>query len=314
MDEGYEWSCSKEHQYKRRTLKLPKNYSRHGNVEKYYLKSTFDGAKQESNSERGYSLSKKQRWKLLDEFKNDIESFNDHTDVRVSAIEKVEKLVHGKNRSDQNNVKSCHTVDMDGNPVHRYATNTYANADNLMGQIIYPGKKEYRRRWFNKQQNIVPREDEEERKVHIVYEITEPCTSVGLYEKNRRTLNRCKNRWKQPIVRTSLKDIIKDNIINEEDWQQYQTDKNKEELEFDIASDKRAWDFASVDIRYFIKSQRGSKISKNVQSQISVDSTNSFEDINCDIENFEMVTYKTEEVGEEESLKTRFNNNSCNVM
>lgn len=307
MDDNFEFSCSKEHQQKFRTIKLPKSHSRHGYMKTYFIEPNID-VLQAYFEHTEYSLSKKGRWKLLDEFKNDIESFNDEVDnVRVSAIERVQKLAVTIGPNNDNDVKSCHTVDSDGHSVHRYATHCFANTNSLMNKEIFPSKKTIKQRRRDQRKNITPKEIIGEPKLHVIHEIVKPCTSVGLYDKDQRALSRFNNRWKRPIVRASLKDIMEDQIFEDEYWNQSEMDKHGEEIGADIATHKPSWYSASVDIHDFLQPKKEREYSEKEQLQISCDV-----DINCAMNNFEMVPIKIDcpiEQLDEESLKKRFGKN-----
>jgi hypothetical protein len=293
-DDDYEFSCSKEHHQRHRAIKLPRNHSKHCYIKEHLLKTNIVDGKQKSsisliptNPVVIYSLTKKGRWNLLDGFKNDIESFNFDDEIRISAIETRREIGH----SSCSNVKAFHSVDKKGNPVHRFAAHSFANANTLMDKKavlksqfrVYPNSCDY-------ETNVCPLvKFADEPNEHILYEIIQPCKSVSLFENERETLERSERRFKrlrkrQAVKfheRTTLKDIMKDNT--EKYGYEIDSDANDEENDTNLVLDQTTRSQMSVDLMDLMKPRRGGTRAKKISREQSSDgSICSFEEISYD--------------------------------
>lgn len=208
----FEWYCDKERNQKCNKVKFFKHHMKHGSVTKFLMNDKLEDVTDNNyhqsinqlslnrafNNHKSlhqsveYSLNKQYRWKLFEDLSNDIESYNESDNVKVSLLEK-RRRTWGVDKDVTKSVLAYHTVDEKGYPIHNYPSSSYANLSSIV-----PRKPK------TKEDDIKTSKINNEPSVNILYEIVTPCSSSKEWVMENRKLQRWNKQWRRPVLRSAV--------------------------------------------------------------------------------------------------------------
>lgn len=139
-----------------------------------------------------FSLNKRKRWTLANDFRKNIESWNELPNVSVEVIEVAHRLdnLGGSEgiRNSASRTTSYHSY-ANGRPIHRYPLKTFAKCETLQGREV---KKQRKQQKTPSKNETVEKDHANEKgfkppEIEVTYTIKTPFRSLSLYEKYRKS-------------------------------------------------------------------------------------------------------------------------------